>query len=133
MAVSILRNKSKELAKEIVLLCKELKAQKKESLLINQLLRAGTLVGEHIYEAQHIREAKDFLAKLEAAEKECYATEYWLGLLFETGYINEGKHSSLHNTCSTIRRMLTSSIDAVRKLERLICRIEFVKDSISQK
>ena len=128
-----MRNKSKELAKEIIFLCKELKDSKKDSVLTNQLLRSGTMIGESIYEAQHVRGTKEFVAKLEVAEKECYATEYWLELLLETGYIEKEKFTSLQDTCGTIRRMTTSSIEAVKRLERLICKIEFVRDTLAAK
>ena len=42
MSDSILRDKSKEFAKEIVFLCRRLKQNNVESALINQLLRSGT-------------------------------------------------------------------------------------------
>ena len=46
MAESILRDKSKEFAKQIVFLCRDIKANMKESVLTNQLLRSGTSIGE---------------------------------------------------------------------------------------
>lgn len=52
MSESILRNKSKEFAKSIVYLCREMRQCKIESALINQLLRADTSVGANIHEAQ---------------------------------------------------------------------------------
>ena len=115
MAGNVLRNKSKELAKEIIFLCKNLKDENRDSVLTNQLLGAGTMIGESIYEAQHIRGAKEFVAKLETAERECYTTEYWLELLFETDYIDEEKFTSLQDTCGTIRRMLISSINIAKE------------------
>ena len=45
MSESILRNRSKEFAKQIVILCRETKAAHHESVLTNQLLRSGTSVG----------------------------------------------------------------------------------------
>ena len=53
---------------------------------------------------------KDFISKFEIALKECHETEYWLDLLFETGYINENVFKPLKNDCGAIRRMLISSI-----------------------
>ena len=44
MAESILRDKSKEFAKQIVFLCRDIKANMKESVLTNQLLRSGTSI-----------------------------------------------------------------------------------------
>ena len=44
MADSVLRDKSKEFAKQIVLLCKTIKQEHRESVLTNQLLRSGTSI-----------------------------------------------------------------------------------------
>ena len=114
MADSILRDKSKDFAKKIVFLCREIKAETKESVLANQLLRSGTSIGANIHEAQYAQGRKDFISKLEIAQKECYETEYWLDLLFETGSIPEAKHKSIQNECGAIRRMLVSSLTTLK-------------------
>ena len=89
MAESILREKSKEFAKGIVLLCREMKANSTETILVNQLLKSGTSIGANVHEAQYAQSKNDFVSKLEIAQKECYETEYWLQLLFETGCMKE--------------------------------------------
>ena len=86
MSNSILRDKAKEFAKNVVFLCRNMKSEHKETVLINQLLRSGTSIGANIHEAQYAQGTKDFISKLEIAQKECYETEYWLELLFETWY-----------------------------------------------
>ena len=92
---SILRNK---FAKQIVYMCRDIKANARESVLTNQLLRSGTSIGANIHEAQYAQGKKDFIFKLEIAQKECFETEYWLELLFETGYISEAIAKSVrHN------------------------------------
>jgi four helix bundle protein len=48
IAESILREKSKEFAKQIIFLCRDIKANMKESVLTNQLLRSGTSIGANI-------------------------------------------------------------------------------------
>lgn len=53
MADSILRDKAKEFAKEIVFACRDMKKDKKESVLINQILRSATSIGANTYEAQY--------------------------------------------------------------------------------
>lgn len=114
MADSIVRIKAKEFAKEIVILCREIKATHREAVLTNQLLRSGTSIGANLHEAQYAQGTKDFISKLEIAQKECYETEYWLELLFETGYIPEVQYKSLQNSCGAIRRMLIASITTVK-------------------
>ena len=78
MSNSVMRDKAKEFAKSIVFLCRNMKAEHKETVLINQLLRSGTSIGANIHEAQYAQGTKDFISKLEIAQKECYETEYWL-------------------------------------------------------
>lgn len=115
MADSILRDKSKEFAKQIVILCRAIKREQHESVLTNQLLRSGTSVGANIHEAQYAQGTKDFISKFEISLKEVYETEYWLELLFETGYMDEQTYKSIQSTCGTIRRMLISSIKTVKE------------------
>ena len=52
---------------------------------------------------------------MEHFEKECFETEYWLELLFETGYIPESTYKPLRNQCGAIRRMLISSLNTAKE------------------
>ena len=115
MADSILRDKSKDFAKQIVILCRDVKQTQHESVLTNQLLRSGTSIGANIHEAQYAQGTKDFISKFEIALKETFETEYWLELLFETGYINEASYKPIRNDCGAIRRMLISTINTLKQ------------------
>ena len=114
MADSILRDKSKVFAKDIVFLCRQLRESRVEGVLINQLLKSGTSVGANVHEAQYAQGTKDFISKLEIAQKECYETEYWLELLFETNCMQEENYKTLLNDCGAIRRMLISSLKTIK-------------------
>ena len=114
MADSILRDKAKEFAKKIVFLCRDMKTNYKESVLINQLLRSATSIGANLHEAQYAQGTKDFISKLEIAQKECYETEYWLELLFVTGCMTEEIYKDVQNECGAIRRMLISSLKTIK-------------------
>lgn len=114
MSESILRKRAKEFAKNIVFLVKEIKSNKKESVLSNQLLRSGTSIGANIHEAQYAQGTADFISKLEISLKECFESEYWLELLFETGYIEEKQYKKLNNDCGVIRKMLISSCKTLK-------------------
>ena len=63
MADSILRDKSKAFAKDIVFLCRRLRDSRVEGVLINQLLKSGTSVGANVHEAQYAQGTKDFISK----------------------------------------------------------------------
>ena len=114
MSESVLRKKAKEFAISIVFLTKEIKTTKMETVLANQLLRSGTSIGANIYEAQYAQSKADFISKLEIALKECYESDYWLSLLFETGYLDETPYKKLNNECGLIRRMLISSCKTLK-------------------
>ena len=118
MSNSPLRDKSKEFAKQIVFLCREIKSTHKESVLTNQLLRSGTSIGANLHEAQYAQGTKDFISKLEIAQKECYETEYWLELLFDTGYIPEPQYRSVQNNCGAIRRTLIASLNTIKSKDQ---------------
>lgn len=114
MSDSILRNRAKEFAKNIIFLVRKIKATNKESVLTNQLLRSSTSIGANIHEAQYAQSTTDFISKLEIALKECFESEYWLELLFETGYIKEAQYKKLNNDCGAIRKMLISSCKTLK-------------------
>ena len=114
MSNSVLREKSKEFAKDIVFLCRRLKQNGIESALINQLLRCGTSVGANVHEAQYAQGTKDFVSKFEIALKECNESEYWLELLFETNSLTELDFKTFQGKCIEIRRMLVSTVTTLK-------------------
>ena len=115
MTESILRTKTKEFAKNIIFLCREIKQNGAESVLINQLLRSGTSIGANVHEAQYAQGTKDFISKLEIALKECNESSYWIELLYDTNCLNEEIFNDLQKQCIELRRMLVSSITTLKK------------------
>ena len=114
MTDSILRTTSKDFAKRIVFLCRQLKQDGTEAALVNQLLRAGTSVGANIHEAQYAQSTKDFISKFEIALKECNECEYWLELLHEVNSISKQDFEVFHKVCIDLRRMLVSSVTTLK-------------------
>ena len=100
-------------AVEILNLVKYLKEQH-ETIICNQIGRAGTSIGANIHEAQYAHGKLDFIAKLQIALKEANETSYWLELLLKTNYIDEARYQELNNSCSQIRVMLIKSINTVK-------------------
>ena len=84
-------------------------------MLVNQLLRSGTSIGDNIHEAQYAQGTRDFISKFEIAQKECYETEYWLELFVKAGYTERDRVKHSYNLCGTIRMMLVKSINTARE------------------
>ena len=115
MAESIMLDKAKDFAVEIINMCKNLKEAKRESVLTNQLMRSGTSIGANIHESKYAHGTADFISKMQISLKECYESEYWLELLNRTGYIDDEKYKKILNDCGQIRKMLISSINTVKE------------------
>ena len=111
MRNSVLLDKSKALALEVIRLCNEIKASRKESVLTNQLVRSGTSVGANIREAFYAHGKAVFIARLHIALKECAESEYWLELLLEGGYTEN--HTVLEN-CIEVKKILIASINTAK-------------------
>ena len=105
---SIVEEKSFAFAVRIVRLSLFLRHNKKEYELSKQILRAGTSVGANISEAQQAQSKADFVSKMSIALKEAVETDYWIRLLYSTGFLTENGESSLLTDCREIERMLTA-------------------------
>ena len=105
---------SMDFAVSIIKLVQQLKA-KHETIISNQIGRSGTSIGANIREAQYAHGTADFIAKLQIALKEANETGYWLELLYKTEYISLQEYETLENVCRSLRVMLISSINTVKK------------------
>ena len=104
--------KSKQFALDIIKVCNEVKKEKHESVLTNQLIRSGTSVGANIREAFFAQSKNDFIAKLQIALKECSESEYWIELLIESGYSD---NKEILEKCIELKRILISSVNTAKK------------------
>ena len=100
-------------AVEILNLVKQLKAQH-ETIICNQIGRAGTSIGANIHEAQYAHGKADFVSKLQIALKEANETSYWLLLLAKTDTITTAEYDRLENLCREIRITLIASINTAK-------------------
>ena len=101
-------------AVEILNLVKYLKSQH-ETIVSNQIGRAGTSIGANIHEAQYAHGKADFVSKLQIALKEANETSYWLLLLSKTNYIVPAEYDRLESLCRELRITLISSINTAKE------------------
>ena len=115
MAESIMLNKAKDFAVEIISVCKKIKETKRESVMTNQLMCSGTSIGANIHESKYAHGTADFISKMHIALKETAETEYWLKLLVMSEYITEDMGKSLLADCLEIKRILIASIKTAKE------------------
>ena len=104
---------SMEFSVDIINLVKYLKSNH-ESIISNQIGRAGTSIGANIHEAQYAHGKADFISKLQIALKEANETSYWLLLLAKTNYIVPAEYDRLESLCRELRITLISSINTAK-------------------
>ena len=47
--------------------------------------------------------------------KECYETDYWLGLFKDTHMITESEYTDMFAQCSKLRKLLVASITTAKQ------------------
>ena len=104
-----------ELARRVVLLCRYLEKQAGVSrTLANQLLRSGTSIGANVEEGQASQSEADFVSKYSIACKEARETHYWLRLLAATELVPQERLLKLEKECNEIIAILTSIVKKIR-------------------
>ena len=106
MKTNIIKEKSFDLAKEIVFLYQFLLKEKHEYTLSKQPLRSGTSVGANVAEGIAGQSRKDFCHCLNIAYKESRETYFWISLLQETGYLTSEKADPVLLKCDEVIRIL---------------------------
>lgn len=106
---NVIKEKSFDFALRIVKLYKYLQG-KKEFVLSKQLLRSGTTIGALVREAEQAESKADFIHKMAIALKEANETQYWLELLYQSGYLEEMQFSSINAETIKMLKLLTSII-----------------------
>ena len=106
---------SKVFAIKIIKICKDIRENRNEKVIVNQLLRSGTSIGANIHEGNYASSRLDFINKFQIALKECYETEYWLELFKETDYIDQDEYVKLREGCNKLCKKLTASIQTAKK------------------
>jgi four helix bundle protein len=108
------KEKSFRFSVRIVKLCRFLREAKKEFVMSKQLLRCGTSIGANVAESQQAQSRPDFTSKLNIALKEAVETDYWLRLLYETGYLTKAQFLSIISDCDELEKMLVSIVKATK-------------------
>ena len=108
MKENVLLDKSKAFALRIIKMYKYLTEEKKEYILSKQVLRSGTSIGANAREASRSQSKADFYAKLYISLKEADETQYWLELLYESGYLPEKEYKTIYEECEELVRLLVS-------------------------
>jgi four helix bundle protein len=106
--------KSRQFAVKIAQIYKNLSNNKKEYVMSEQLLRAGTGIGADLAASECAATRNDFVAKVQEALQKCAETRYWLEILGEADLITEFELKNTAQECDELRKILSYTIKALK-------------------
>lgn len=115
MGKSIIVDKAKNFAVCIIGLYKYLITNQREFIISRQILKSGTAIGANIHDAIREQSSESFGASFEQALNQASQTQYWLELLYETGYIEQKTFGPLHDQSEELVHLLTRIVNSVKK------------------
>jgi len=110
-----MKKRTKEFAKEIIKLCRNLPDNREGRLIGNQIFRSGTSVAANYRAACRARSTADFISKLAIVEEEADETLFWLELIKEMKILDNDSIDSLMKENDEIIAIIVASIKTFRK------------------
>jgi four helix bundle protein len=107
--------RTKQFAIRIVKLVGALPKDRVGDVIGKQLLRSGTSIGANYREALRASSRKQYLSKLEIAEREADETLYWLELLVEANVMQPTRLTELLEEAQQLVAILTASGKTTRQ------------------
>jgi len=108
-----LEERTTELAKRIIRLCKKLPRGSMNSRLIGQIVGSGGSVGANYREANDALGKKDFVHRLKISRKEAKETIHWLELITEANTEFTDEVRGIMSETIEVRNILSSIIKKV--------------------
>ncbi len=109
-----MKKRTKEFAKEIIHLCRELPDNREGRLIGNQLFRSGTSIAANYRAACRAKSKRDFIAKLAIVEEESDETLFWMEMLSEMEVLRSDLLDKLMLENDEIISIIVSSIKTSR-------------------
>ncbi len=110
MKESDLKCRTKAFAVRIIKLYSALPKSVEAQVIEKQLLRSGTSVGAHYYEAQRAKSNADFISKIEGGLQELEETVYWLELLTECDIVPAERLKLLRDEAEELTAILVTAV-----------------------
>ena len=110
-----LKKRTKEFAKNIIRLCRNLPNNREGRLIGNQLFRSGTSVAANYRAACRGRSKAEFVSKLAIVEEEADETMFWLELIQEMSISKDPLVDDLLKESDEIVAIIVASIRTTKK------------------
>ncbi len=111
-----LRRRTKQLAIDVIRLCRALPHDDAGRTISRQLIRSGTSVGANYRAVCRARSRPDFVAKLGVVLEEADETAFWLELLCESGVSTSEQIAPLLREVNELIAIFVSSLRTAKGL-----------------
>jgi four helix bundle protein len=109
-----IKSRTKEFAKQIIKLCRQVPESREGRLIGNQIFRSGTSVGANCRAACRACSKADFIAKLGIVLEEGDESLYWLEILAETKIMKADLLRSLIDEANELVAIIVSSLNIAK-------------------
>lgn len=110
-----MKSRTKEFAKQVISLCRQLPDTREGRLIGNQLFRAGTSVSANYRAVCRARSKADFIAKLGIVLEEADESLYWLEILDEMEIVKTNLLKLLTDESNELVAIFVTSINTAKK------------------
>jgi four helix bundle protein len=109
-----LRLRTKEFAKRVIRLCRDLTATEEQGLIRNQLFRSAKSVGANYRATCRGRSKADFIAKLGLVLEEADESLYWMELIVETEMMKPERMQPLMDEARQLIAIFVASMNTAK-------------------
>jgi len=113
-----MKKRTKEFAKKVIILCRQLPRTQEGKLVSGQIFRAGTSVGANYRAACRARSTADFISKLGIVLEEADESLYWLEIIAETELLMNQLVVWLTKEANELVAILVSSVKTAKLSNR---------------
>jgi len=110
-----MKKRTKEFAKRVIKVCRELPKTEEGRLIRNQLFRSGTSVGSNYRAACRGRSKADFVSKLGIVLEETDETLYWFELVVETDIMKAARLVPIMNESKQLIAIFVASLNTAKR------------------
>ncbi len=114
MNQEVMKNRTKEFAKQVIKLCRQLPETREGRLIGNQIFRSGTSVGSNYRAVCRARSKPDFIAKVGIVLEEVDETLYWLELIVETNIMEDKNLNHLMKEADELTAIFVASLNKAK-------------------
>ena len=113
-----MKQRTKDFAKEIIRLCRNLPNNREGRLIGDQIFRAGTSVAANYRSACRARSRAEFISRLSVVEEEADETLFWLEIIKEMEIFHYAKLDALMQENDEILAIIVTSIKTAKKRKK---------------